>query len=206
MTSGITFMLHLASVGTAAPADLWGLNPQAVEAIASVFSAVITASALIIAVRTYLQSNQAALRSQAELVTAHRSEGGGQVNIDGVEYQLIEIHITNSSDTSVFDLCVLLRAADRKRAIQPPHIDYSSGDVFQRPLMPSWGRWPLAEGAIIPTGESALYLYVNNNGGLLFPIPSHVAVGFNDRNGLAWTRRLDGKLIKGWKMPGSRRS
>lgn len=116
-----------------------------------------------------------------------------------VEHHLIEIQITNSSDANIFDFSVLLRSSLLLPRNAPQYelpIDWVS-----RHLTGSWGRWTLRGGAVIPPGISTLRLFLSTDQyGELLPIWPNVAVGFVDRNGRAWTRRLDGELIEGWKM------
>lgn len=62
--SEIASMIDRLRTDSVAPTVPWGLNPVAVGAIASSVSAMITASALIVAVRTYLHNSE--LRREAK--------------------------------------------------------------------------------------------------------------------------------------------
>jgi hypothetical protein len=183
--------LHASSVAPAVP---WGLNPVAVAAIASSVSAVITASALIVAVRTYRHNSRAAARSQAALVTAQRMKSENIRIIDGVEHRLAVIQITNSSDADVFNLCLLLHSKRRGTSLGRLQIRHEGGDQSDGFLIRGRGIWELTDGAIIPPGVSTLRVYLNHNQSF-----SRIAVGFVGRNGRQWTRWLDGELVEGFK-------
>lgn len=188
--------LDWARASSEAPTVPWDLNPVTVGAIASSISALITTSALVIAVRTYLNNNRATARSQAALVTVYRTRRSERRIMGDVEHQLIEIQITNASDTAIRDLSLLLQSSSRNIRLDDPPIDWVS---YARTK--SSGRWTLLDGAVIPPGISIFRLFLSaDQMRALLPIWPHVAVGFVDRNGRAWTRRLDGKLIEGWKM------
>jgi hypothetical protein len=117
------------------------------------------------------------------------------LKVDGGDrYRLIEIQILNSSDASVFDLSLLLRGKGAK------HLDLPFEFVSSN-WTGSYGRWTLAEGAVVPPGSSTLNVFIRDDQfGLFIPIWRNVAIGFTDRNGRLWTRRLDGLLIEGWRM------
>jgi hypothetical protein len=195
--------LDWARAGSETPAVPWDLNPVAVGAIASSISALITALALVVAVGTYLNNSRATARSQAALVTAYRTRSRERRIMGDVEHHLIEIQITNASDTNIFDLSLLLQSSlllQRNAHPYDPPIDWASRKLTGT-WSRSWGRWTLCDGAVIPPGISTLRFFISADQlGPLLPIWLHVAVGFVDRNGRAWTRRLDGKLIEGWKM------
>lgn len=172
---------------------------MAVGAIASSISVLLTASALIVAVRTYLNNSRAAARSQASLVSAYRTRTRATTTVDGREFTLIEIQITNSSEADVFDLSLLLNIRRKKDRTYQPQGNWVSSSRHGR-----CGRWTLGDGGVVPPGISTLRIYVDTvQFGGLIPIWQNVGVGFLDRNGRAWTRRLDGTLIENWTMPRS---
>jgi hypothetical protein len=182
-----------------APTVPWGLNPVAVGAIASSLSALITASGLVIAAETYRTNSRAAARSHAALVSAYRTRSREIRIIDDVECRLIEIQITNSSDSAIVDLSLLLQGNRKNVRHYDPHLSWVSHAVRG-----NWCRWTLGdEAAVVPSGISVLRFFIRTEhyADLSPNLGSHVAVGFLDRNGRAWTRRLDGELIEGWKMP-----
>lgn len=195
----VVSMLDWPHVNSVAPAVPGGFSPEAVGAIASSVSALIAASALAVAVRTYLDNSRAAARSQAGQVSAKRTVTGNPGPI--------EIRITNYSQENIFDLSLILRTSSWKTALPPPQLDWVNGLIVGNLLRPTYSRWLLGNGALIPPGVSTLKVYlppgekVHLTPGERKPISSNVAIGFVDVNGRAWTRRLDGKLIKGWKIP-----
>ena len=187
--------LHTDSVAPSVP---WGLNPVAVEAIASSVSAVITASALIIAVRTYFYNSRAAARSQAALVGALGTIGDSQT-IDGVECWPLEIRITNSSDADVFDLSLLLHSKHRGTHLDDIRLGFVRSYMSESLWVPLWrtrAQWILKDATVVPPGVSTLRVYLDYD--QLFA--SRVGVGFSDRNGRKWTRWLDGELVESWKI------
>lgn len=199
-------MCELASVAPTVP---WGLNPVAVGAIASSVSAVITATALIIAVRTYLHNSRAAARSQASLVTARATISEPVRAIDGVEYWPTEIRITNTSDADIFDLSLLLHSKRTGRGYLAKDIRLKLNDdinlkwsrrrMSSGPLTRAMGIWEVEDGAIIPPGASTLSVYLDGD-----QLWSRIGVGFSDRNGRKWVKWVDGELVEGsktgWKI------
>ena len=182
--------------GSDASTAPWSLNSVAVGAIASAVSVMLATAALIVAVRTYINNSRAAIVSQAALVSAYRTRNRATKTVDGVIWRLIEVQITNSSNSDVFDLSLLLRTTKRTRLIDTA-LDIESVSQHRRGKC---GRWTLEDGAVIPPGVSILRFFVTSDHfGDLVPIWSHVGIGFIDRNGRNWTRQLDGDLSAGWE-------
>lgn len=197
----VAFILDRPRVNSVALVAPWWSNTQDVGAIASSVSALVAASALVVAVIAYLSNSRIAARNQAGRVTANRTRRGETRSINDRRYRLIEIHIRNSSQANIFDLSLLLRTNEWGAVPGGLPVDWASGLIVGIFGRPAWGCWMLGDGAVIPPGVSTLRIYVADDPlGESTPIAPSIAVGFVDENGRAWTRRLDGKLIKGWKM------
>lgn len=196
VVSEIAPTLDSLRANSVAPTVPWGLNPVAVGAIASSVSAVITASALIIALRTYLHNSRATAQSQAALVAARVSISKPIRTSDGGEYSPAEIRITNSSDADVYRLSLYLHSRSTGvRFKNDIRLKVVMSHLHGGPLMRARGLWVLADGAIIPPGTSTLRLLLDHD-----QLWSRIGVGFLDRNGRNWTRWTDGELVEDWKI------
>ena len=116
--------------------------------------------------------------------------------IDRVKHRLVEILITNSNDTSILSLSLLLHSTKRGTKLgDSSGINWGSYARLEKSTFArERGLWTLRDGAVIPPGVSTLRVYLNDD-----QLNSRIGVGFLDQNVRKWTRWLDGELVEGWK-------